>query len=128
MKRKYDTAEQLEKKINEYFDSLISADPDEKDEPATFSGLAYYLGFTRRAALNEYAARKDELSVPIKRAMLRIESHYEKQLNKQSCTGAIFALKNRGWTDKKDVEHSGTLNHNIKSWGEVMGGHGPEAE
>lgn len=100
-KRKYDTAEQLEKQIN-----LYENDCEAREKPMTFSGLAYALGFSSRQTLWEYSKRKDELSLPIKRAMLRIEQDYEEALRDKSCTGAIFALKNRGWSDKQEVEHT----------------------
>lgn len=95
--RLYENADELETKCNEYFDLC-----EEKEKYPGFSGLAYYLGFCRRQTLNDYANRDDEASVPIKRSMLRIEAHYESRLNCQSCTGAIFALKNRGWVDGPD--------------------------
>ena len=98
------TINKLETKIDEYFD-ICKRDK----EPETFSGLAYHLGFCQRHSLNQYAERNDLCSVLVKRAMLRIESEYEKQLRKQSCTGAIFALKNRGWSDKTEEEKTAEM-------------------
>ena len=43
---------------------------------------------------------------------------YEKALHGRSPTGAIFALKNFGWTDKQDVELSGGVN--IKTIADLM--------
>lgn len=32
------------------------------------------------------------------------------------------------FTDKTEMEHSGKVEHNVRSWGEVMGGDGPETK
>ena len=109
MKAKYTSAEELETNIQEYFSSSDAA-----EKPYTFAGLAHYLGFSTRQSLWEYSKRGDELSLPTKRALLYIEADYEAQLRSGSPTGAIFALKNRGWTDKQEVEHSGKSELNIK--------------
>ena len=103
MKRLYteENLDELTSAIDGYFEYC----KEEEINPG-FAGLAYSLGFNERRSLNDYAKRGDATSTPIKRAMLRIEAAYESQLAKQSCTGAIFALKNRGWTDKQEVEHS----------------------
>lgn len=100
---KYSSAKELETQIKDYYEWAES-----QEKPLTFSGLAYHLGFSSRQSIWEYANRKDELSLPIKRAMLKIESDYEEALRTKSCTGAIFALKNRGWSDKQEIEHSTT--------------------
>ena len=69
----------------------------------TISGLAYHLGFASRKAFYDYED-KPEFSNTIKKARLRIEIEYEKQLYNDKCTGAIFALKNLGWKDKVENE------------------------
>ena len=38
-----------------------------------------------------------------------IECELEKRLENQSVSGIIFALKNMGWTDKVQTEHSGEI-------------------
>ena len=43
-----------------------------------------------------------------------VENRYEKALSQQGPTGAIFALKNMGWNDKQEVQHSGGI-----TWNEV---------
>lgn len=97
---KYETAEELQVKIDEYID--ICSDID-NPKPLTYTGLAYHLGFASRQSIWEYSKRTDELSLPIKRAMLRIEQSYEEALHGNSPTGSIFALKNRGWRDKQEI-------------------------
>lgn len=68
--------------------------------PATISGLAYYLGFNSRDQFESYE-NSGRFAICIKRAKLRIEEAYEKQLHKQS-SGVIFALKTFGWNEKSE--------------------------
>lgn len=103
-KKLYEDPKGLEKAINKYF---AQWDDPEYKKPMTYSGLAYALGFAYRQSLNQYAALDDErYSLPIKRAMLRIDTDYEERLASGSPTGAIFALKNRGWKDRQEIEHT----------------------
>lgn len=96
---KYKSKKALETAIEEYFDRC-----DEKIEPYTMAGLAYYLGIDRRTLLNY--SKEDRFFPTIKKARSRIEAFNEGQLylNKHTA-GVIFNLKNNfGWTDKQDVE------------------------
>jgi len=106
-----DGVDEIQSKIDLYFESLerINADGDTVTDDPTFCGLALALGYSSRTSLWENANAGNPISEPIKRAMLRIEESYEKGLRFQTCTGAIFALKNRGWADKSEVEHSGSV-------------------
>lgn len=103
--------EAIQNKIDLYFEGLerTNADGDVINDDPTFSGLALALGYSSRQSLWENSKSNKPISLPLKRAMLRIEESYEKGLRFQTCTGAIFALKNRGWSDKQEVEHSGTI-------------------
>ncbi len=70
------------------------------DVPAyTITGLAYFLGFGGRQSFYDYA-KKPEFSYILKKAALRVEQYYEECLQFGQQAGAIFALKNMGWTDK----------------------------
>lgn len=89
------TEQELEEKVNEYFDGLGK-------EPPTITGLALHLGFSSRQSFYDYEA-KEEFAYTIKRARLRVEHEYEKCLHRKVPIGAIFALKNFGWTDKTEV-------------------------
>jgi len=109
----YESAESLQEKIDEYIE--LCGDVD-NPKPLTYTGLAYHLGFSSRQSVWVYSKREDELSLPIKRAMLRIEQSYEEGLRSQHSTGSIFALKNRGWRDKAEVELS-TIDEDGKSKG-----------
>ena len=99
--RKFNSAEELQNRIDDYISQC-----EEDEKPMTYSGIAYHLGFASRQSIWEYSKRTDELSLPIKRAMLRIEQSYEEGLYGRSPTGSIFALKNRGWSDRTEIEHS----------------------
>jgi hypothetical protein len=76
---------------------------DRPAEPPTLSGLAHYLGFESRQDF-ERCERKGKYAPLLKRARLQIEAEYEKKLHYQSSTGAIFALKNLGWSEKTTTD------------------------
>lgn len=80
-------------------------------EPATITGLTLYIGFADRGTLDDYE-KKDEFSHIIKKARKIVEYHYEIRLHGDKNTGAIFALKNMGWSDKQELEHSGNMQMN----------------
>lgn len=69
----------------------------------TITGLCLHLGFCSRQSFYDYEKR-DGFSYTIKRARTLIEHEYETMLQMGNTTGAIFALKNFGWTDKSEVE------------------------
>lgn len=113
---KYKTVAELEKKIDEYFAQCV--DEIIKDEngvpvmkngsigiiphPPTVAGLALFLGFDDRRSIYDYKER-EEFSHTIKKAILRIEANAEDALiSGKASTGAIFWLKNHGWTDKTE--------------------------
>ena len=113
---KYETADQLETKIGEYFvggyrtrSAIVGNKKDgykKVEIPAiTISDLVIFLGFCDRASFYDYE-KNPEFSSTIKKARTLIEREYEQLLVTQSPTGAIFALKNFGWVDKQDVDIS----------------------
>lgn len=108
----YNNAEDLCNKINEYFESLLITKEDSEElefaSSPTITGLALYLGFASRQSIYDYADKED-YSYIIKRAQLVIESNYEEMLLSKASTGSIFALKNMGWKDKTETEHSGEI-------------------
>lgn len=112
---KYETPEQLEQGIEDYFNSIVGEMHKGKwvrfPEPATVTGLALFLGFSDRQSLYDYEKR-EEFSCIIKRGRSRVECEYEKRLSGQNAAGSIFALKNMGWKDKTEVEQSGSLTIN----------------
>jgi hypothetical protein len=94
----------FERAVDEYF---------QKEPSPKWSGLALHLGFASRQSLWEYG-QKSGFSLPVKKALLRIEQKYEDNLLSKNAPGAIFALKNFGWKDKQEVEQSGGTSINVK--------------
>ena len=94
---KYETPEEMEISINEYFTKCQEA----KSYPSV-TGLALALGFADRKSIYEYRDNRIEFNKLIKKALTFVEMHYELRLNTTSPTGAIFALKNMGWIDRLD--------------------------
>jgi hypothetical protein len=113
----YNNVNELQKKIDEYFESgankktIIVGEATIELPIYTITGLVYYLGFDSRQSFYDYE-KKEEFMYNIKRARLRIEMNYEQNLQFNNATGSIFALKNMGWFDKTEVEHS--LNERMK--------------
>lgn len=118
----YKSPEEFESAVNEYFefikgesqhivkeDGTVQENWKRKPEPPTITGLTLFLGFCDRRSFYDYE-QNEGFSYTVKKARLRIEAEYEKALHYQSPTGAIFALKNFGWKDKQDIEHSGGMN------------------
>lgn len=99
----FETPEELQEGIDSYFIEQIEA----KESP-TITGLCYHLGFESRQSFYDYEL-KEPFAYTIKRARLRIESRYEDRLFSNSNAGAIFALKNFGWTDKTELEQKTTI-------------------
>lgn len=96
---KFKTADELEIAVNNYFDNT---------EKPTLAGLAFAIGICRKSLYNY--ADKDEFLHIIKRAKERVEVIYEERLlYENNPTGLIFALKNMGWSDKHEEDHSGTI-------------------
>ena len=120
---KFETSKQLERMVTEYINDCPDTRPvtvgfKVVDVPCpTISGMAMYLGFVSRQSMYDYE-NNPKFSYIIKKARIFIESEYEKKLHSNSCTGAIFALKNMGWEDKQKTEHSGGIVWNeTKSYG-----------
>ena len=111
----YSTPEELQAAIDKYFAGeyrtrkmVIGNKKDgfkEIEVPAiTISDLVIYLGFCDRHSFYAYEARSEGFSHTIKRARSFIAREYEQLLNVGNPAGAIFALKNFGWSDKQEIE------------------------
>jgi hypothetical protein len=121
---KYETPEQLQIAIDNYFSlcdsrtkTFKTINEDGHDvvqeiecpEEYTITGLALSLGFCDKRSLYDYE-EKEEFTHPIKRAKLRIENQVEKEVrSNKNAAGPIFILKNFGWRDKTEVDHTGTF-------------------
>lgn len=109
---KFDSVENLELKIQEYFDSCWETKEVDGNilqrqvRPYTITGLAVHLD-TSRETLLDYED-KEEFSDTIKRAKMKIHNYVEEYLfTGKNQTGAIFNLKNNyGWTDKTEVDNT----------------------
>ncbi len=135
---KYKSVKHFNEKVDEYFDFIKGAGHMEtkekqiklkgESEPVTevteewvwdmppqlptITGLALYLGFTSRQSFYDYAKpdnSKTDFSYAVANARLRIEQAYEHTVHDKGHTGAVFVLKNMGWSDKTVVEHEGGL-------------------
>jgi len=95
--QKYKTPQELEKVLQKYFDNT-------KSEEWTITGLALLIG--GKQLLQDYQKR-DGYSELVIRAKLMVENSYEISLRSSNRTpaGAIFALKNLGWTDQQHIIH-----------------------
>jgi len=115
---KFKTVEELQKKIDAYFDSCWEERDIRNTEgavlgkqkvqtmPYTITGLALALDTTRET-LMDYE-EKDGYSDTIKMAKLRCQNFAEQQLfTGKNAAGPIFALKNYGWRDKIENELTG---------------------
>lgn len=101
---KFSDKEMLQKQIDDYFAGLFDEEGKLK-KPATITGLALALDTTRET-LCDYA-EKPAFSDTIKRAKTRVEQFAEEQLYLgKNAAGPIFALKNFGWSDKQQIDHT----------------------
>jgi hypothetical protein len=73
---------------------------DRDPEPPTLSALALALGFNSRQEFHDYV-HHGRFSKAVKQGALRVEACYEAHLH-QNTTGAMFALKSMGWSEKPD--------------------------
>ncbi len=92
----YKSPEELQEKIIEYFEQATKL---------TITGLCLYCGFGGRQSFYDYGDKK-EFSYIIKRAQLAIECHYEEKACESSSAGPIFILKNMGWSDRQEIDHT----------------------
>jgi len=115
---KYDHPNQLQKKVEEYFEFIAGEEVEDVDEqgrkymkiirdpmPATITGLALFLGFNSRQSLLNYAEKPEFVDIIIK-AKTMVEMAYEENLHGSKPTGSIFALSNMGWRNEKFVDHT----------------------
>ena len=101
--RKVASADEAYQRIETYVEECEAA-----ERPITMTGMAMAFGFAERQSLNYYASKEgDELFAPIKWAIMIVQRSYEERLYAGAGAGPIFALKNMGWSDKQEYEHSG---------------------
>lgn len=101
--RLIESPEEMLERGHAYFDKCKA-----EESPILITGLALALGLSGREALSEYG-RREEFSATVKELKSVCEQFAETRLFSGNPTGAIFALKNYGWTDKQDIAHSGEI-------------------
>lgn len=117
-----ETPEEFEKKVDEYFEKWVKKkNVKNKDwstseiEFPTITGLCLYLGFASKYSFYDYQ-ELPEFSQSVKKARTRIEQHYEELLQWSTPAGPIFALKNFGWSDRREVANTHELDSSIKKF------------
>lgn len=88
------------------FDHLVDeyvSQQQEEERPITWTGMALHLGFYGRDELDNYADY-DGFSGSVKRAKAIVQQTYEERMHGNNPTGAIFVLKNMGWSDRQEIE------------------------
>lgn len=98
--RMFSSPEEFEEKVYEYQEHCR-----ESKEPVTWTGLALFLGLATRQSIDNYMEYPEFVDV-VKKAKTFVEWHYEMRLSGNAPTGAIFALKNMGWSDKQELSHT----------------------
>jgi hypothetical protein len=104
------TPAEIQEKADAYFNDT---------QRPTVSGLARAMGYANRVSLIDNHNRGEEFADTIKRAVGRVEQAYEERLYESGCAGAIFALKNMGWSDRQEVEHAGGLTINLVKYADT---------
>jgi hypothetical protein len=107
------SAPHFKKKTIEYF---------EKNEPDTwnFAGLLLHLKLSKPQYKMLADGYDKKTGAPnayqkwIDYASLCLEKRYLVDLSKSNCTGAIFALKNLGYSDNKGIEHTVEIGANLE--------------
>ena len=109
----FNDVKEVEEKINAYFNYC-----EEKENPYTMSGLAYYLGISRQTLVNY--SNQDQFFDTIKKARDRVQMQLEENAlsNKANPTFTIFNLKNNfDWKDKIEQTNDSLseINKNISN-------------
>lgn len=92
--KKYETVGELTDALNEYFENT-------DESKYTVTGVALTIG--SKQLLQDYENREDYKEI-VRRAKLLVEHSYELRLIDKAYTGAIFALKNMGWSDHQSIQ------------------------
>ena len=77
-----------------------------EERQITYSGMLKALGLNSRQALHKIANYSEEWSEAVDYARLLIAESYEKDLRGNNATGPIFALKQLGWSDRQEIDHT----------------------
>lgn len=119
----YKTPEELQEKISEYFKEgvptrgVIVGKLIRQIPVPTITGLVLFCGFADRQSFYAYEKIK-KFNYTICRARSFIVRHYEELLQAGNINGAVFALKNFGWSDRIEIDQTVTEGH-FKKYEEV---------
>lgn len=102
----FSTPDEFEAAADAYFLSCEETEEKAGDIP-TVNGLCLALGMTRKT-LWDYAGKPDFCDA-VEKARARLEMAWERRLAGNACTGAIFWLKNQGWSDKTEQTINATV-------------------
>lgn len=102
----FDNVAELEEKVESYKAYL-----ELTGKPPTIAGLAYYTGLDRKTIYNY--EKKDEFFHAIKRFRDWVMMNYEELAIEKGNGGIVFLLKNYGYNDKQEIEHSGEIGVSI---------------
>ena len=97
-KPKFKTPGEMELLIDNY-----AMECDDNGDPMTIVGMALYLGFASKQSLIDYQA-KDEFAFVVKKGKSMVEARTLARAYKSNGAGAIFYLKNLGYSDRHTVE------------------------
>jgi hypothetical protein len=87
----------------------------EEERPITITGLALALGLNGRQQLIDYANRVEFIDT-IKTLKSIVENYAEERAFSTTAAGAIFILKNHGWSDKTEQDVNLQATHKVISW------------
>jgi len=105
--RVFKNAEELQIRLDKYKAYL-----EETGKPPTIAGLAYYTGMHRSTIyLYEKREEYDSVLVDFRDWVLM---NYEEFAIEKGGGGIIFLLKNYGYTDKQEMQLSGSINNPFK--------------
>jgi len=109
----FDTPEGMKAKIDEYFEIggkelEVEAGKGPNKYIATIkvhtlTGMIHYLGFPFKARFYDMSKKGEEWDEVVKYGSSRAEQVYEEKLHTAFSTGAIFSLKNMGWSDRQEI-------------------------
>jgi len=114
---KFKTVKILKDKCDKYFkDCKYHKNGEERETPIplTITGLALALNTSRQTLINY--EKKEKFFDTIKESKTKVENYAEMRLFGNNATGPIFALKNFGWSDKTEIEHSGDMDIKVAKY------------
>lgn len=102
----FNNVKELDERLEIYKEYLKT-----NSKPPTIAGLAYYTGLDRKTIYNY--ENKDEFFHTIKKFRDWILMNYEELSIEKGNGGIVFLMKNYGYNDKQEIEHSGNIGVNI---------------